>query len=183
MALTPFSQRNQSLLQRTNLSDLKKVTRMCHRFWRQVKKKDSGNVWGNSYINEIIKVLHSSQGHYFDENKIHSHGKSCFLKIQQLQLRLFFSWLPTIPKRRGQHSDQEYPRMDTSGSILSDTTSLQEVCHSTEGSGDVCGVCANHYRPPAPSNGHLPRHFVQKMENLLTKHWNTQTIRKETLFS
>lgn len=56
-----------------------------------LKKKDSGNVWGNSHINGSIKGLHLSQGHYFEESKIHLYCKSDFFKTQQQQLMSLLS--------------------------------------------------------------------------------------------
>ena len=62
-----------------------------------LKKKDSGNVWGNSHINGSIKGLHLSQGHYFEESKIHLYCKSDFFKTQQQQLMSLLSWLSMSP--------------------------------------------------------------------------------------
>lgn len=90
----PFSPKSKSPTKNEYLSDLRIFKRMCHGLWRQLKKKNSGNVWGNSNINRSIKGLHLSRGHYFEERKIHLHCKSdFFFLIWQQPLESFLCWL------------------------------------------------------------------------------------------
>lgn len=105
------------------LSDLKIFKRMCHRLWRKLKKKDSGNVWGN--ISGSIKGLPLSQGHSFEERKIRLYCKSNFFLNSAAATKVipFLTVIGIQYEVNTPHGEGLRSGCDTS--IVNDTTSLQ----------------------------------------------------------
>lgn len=175
--LFPFPQ-NQSPTKNEYLSDLRIFKRICHRLWRQLKKKNSGNVWGNSNINRIIKGLYLSQGHYFEERKIHLHCKSDFF----FNLAAATAVIPLLTVDANQCGVNawhwEGPRSGCGACIINDTESFQRA-HSMQGSQGGCKL----FQILTSTKGDLLRYFAQKMRNLLIKHWTPWVGGEETLFS
>lgn len=137
-----FYPKSKSPTKNEYLSDLRIFERMCHRHWRQLKKKNSGNIWGNGNINRSTKGLHLSQGHYSKERKIHLHCKSdIFLNLAAATEVIL---LATVDANqcRANAWHREGPRSGCGACIINDTASSQRA-HSIQGSQIIADPCIN----------------------------------------
>lgn len=160
---TSFFQ-NQSLLQRTTTVRLENIPQKYTMGSEDnLIKRIPENVWGNSYINGSIKGLHLSQGHYFEESKIHLYCKSDFLKSQQQRPMSLLSCLSMSPNMSQHHTAEA----NAGASMINNTTSSQKsraIQHRAH------AVVVNYCRSSQHPEGDLLRHFATENGKVVNKH-------------
>lgn len=125
-------------------------------------------------MNGSIKGLHLSQGHYFEESKIHLYCKSDFFFFNSAGTKSFLWWLSMFSCVGVHTLHQECPLR-----VTNDTTSLQRAHDSTQGSHRGC----EGLQGLTSSQRDFPRYLAQKMENTLVKHGTPWVSRNQTVFA
>lgn len=159
------------------LSDLKIFPKIHHGLRRQLNKRILWNVW--TYASMEASRIHLSQGHYFEESKIHLYCKIWFFwkvssSVDQCHSSHCLSMSPNMRK-----STHHTARSNAGASMINKHHILTRACHPAQSSRSGCDVADPH----DIQRGSLLRHFAQKMEKLLIKHWTHGSGRRKHCFS